>query len=365
MRKTTYAAFLSFADPDRELVEAIHDLFSLMDVNTFFAPKALPEAGSPAWRNAIIKGIHQSRYFIPIYSRHSINRPWVLYESGLADSIGLPRFPARVAGVDISEIEYLPNPGAQVYSLFDKKSLVDLIVNICATKGSNKSEIAAKAHNVVNTSEFTGRIINLSKIRWVFIAGNVPNDETILRSQVPHFTSMQDYTTRLETFVDKLTEHLLGAGFSVAACLQVPSVGFQVIKSAANLLETKKYTQHVDYRISGTYPIDRDARQASLSVTAKQKWLSHIMDFRKSYLKDQEWLLTIGGSQGTMEEYMAARQCRVKVLSVPCFGGSSHNIWETNEAARGGPCKECQHNTGTCTDDRIKEIVSYLKRTSA
>ena len=86
------------------------------------------------------------------------------------------------------------------------------------------------------------------------------------------------------------------------------------------------------------------------------------MEFRKSYLRDQEWLLTIGGSEGTMEEYTAAKDCKVKVLPIPCFGGSSLDNWKKIKAATGCPCKGCQHNPKACMDTCIKEIVSYLKQ---
>jgi hypothetical protein len=357
-----FTAFLSFADPDREIVGALHDLFWHMREPTYFAPSELPRTGSPAWREEIIKGIHRSYCFVPIYTRHSIQRPWVLYESGVADSIDLPRFPARVSGLDVSEVDYLPSPGAYVYSLFDKDSLADLLISVCACKGGNKDKIIADAHRVVETSGFADKIVKLSKTRWVFIAGNVPSDQAALQSQISWFSTMEDYTAQLQTFVARLTQTLLANGFSVAACPQVSAVGLQVINTAVDSMATETFAQPVDYRISGIYPIDREARKSILSETAKRQWLAHIMEFRKSYLDDQEWLLTIGGNQGTAEEYAAAKDCKLKILPIPCFGGTSKRIWQDEPGARCGPCQTCNQTPRDCGAACIGAIVAFLKR---
>lgn len=356
-----FTAFLSFADPDRPLVKALNDLFWQLREPTYFAPIELPATGSPAWREKILEGVQSSCCFVPIYTRHSISRKWVLYESGVADSIGLPRFPAKVSGIGISDIEDLPNPSALVYDLSDREGLVQLLINVCLSKGGDRSRVEADVHRVVDRSTHAREILNLAKVRWVFVAGNTPNDESTLRADLKWYTNKADYEARLRKFAVSLAGSLLGDGFSIAACPQVGSVGLHVINTTADLLSSKAFSDPVDYRISGIYPIDRDAREINLSENAKKQWVAHIMSFRRSYLDDQEWLILIGGNQGTIDEYTGAKECGVKVFAVPCFGGSARAIWRNEPRDPGDPCTSCEKKDGACSPECIRKITGYLK----
>lgn len=355
-----FSAFLSFADPDRELVKALNELFWQMREPTYFAPVELPRTGTPEWRKEIINGIKNSYSFVPIYSRHSIKRPWVLYESGVADFLQLPRYPARVSSINISDIDYLPSEGTLVYDLFDVDSLVQLCVNVCLSKGGNQDEVTAKVERVVRQSSITKKIITISKTRWVFIAGNTPNDEKVLSSQIGWYKNKTEFEEKLKKFVNNLTETLLDEGFSISACPQVPSVGMHIINKAVNCIATKKYLDPVDFRIAGLYPIDREARELKLQSEAKQHWLDHIMDFRRSYMDDQEWLILIGGNEGTYEEYLAATETKTKIFSIPCFGGTAKEVWD-KEVGRVIKCKDCLGKDGQCGKEEIEKIIKFLK----
>lgn len=362
-RTKKYTAFLSFADPDRDLAESLHTLFLHLDHQTYFAPRVLLKTGSPEWRSEIIKGVHSSCCFVPILTRHSIQRPWVLYESGIADSFNLKRYPARVSSVSISDIEYLPSPGVLVFDLFVKESLIQFVASVCMSRrDQTRPDVTARVREaVMSAPDLVKKIINLSKTRWVFIAGNSPNVEKQLRAQVPWFTSKPLYEARLKDFVTILTETLLDNGFSISACPQVPSVGLNVINTAAHYIASRSYTEPLDYRISGIYPIDRDTRASNLSEMAKKQWLSHIMVFRQSYLQDQEWLILIGGNAGTREEYLAAKQCKVKIVPIPCFGGSAQALWDQEVPDKKNPCKSCTTKDGSCGKKCIDDIIRFIK----
>jgi hypothetical protein len=356
-----FTAFLSFADPDRPLVKAIHDLFWEMREPTYFAPVELPATGSTGWREKILEGIRNSYSFVPIYTRHSINRKWVLYESGVADCIGLPRFPAKDASTAVSDIEDLPSPSALVYDLSIEESLTQLLINVCHSKGGDRSKIKASVHALVNRSSHVRAILNLSRVRWVFVAGNTPLREPSLRTNLSWYTNRAEYISRLKNFTVALTTSLLENGFSIAACPQVNSLGLQVINTAADLLVSKTYSDPVDYKIGGIYPIDRKARKIKLSETAKKQWVSHIMSFRRSYLDDQEWLVVIGGNQGTSDEYAAAKECGVRVHAIPCFGGSALTIWRNEELDPDSPCVICDSKDGLCGEEGAGRIARFLK----
>ena len=363
-QKKKHAAFLSFADPDRDLVKELHELFSNIGFSTYFAPRRLGETGSPEWRQEIIKGIRTSHCFIPVYTRHSIGRPWVLYESGVADAVRLRRYPARVSSVSISDLEYLPAQGALVYDLFDKEGLTNLLVNAClAMKTEAKGVLRARVKEIMREyPDSVKRIINLSKERWVFIAGNSPTDMKKLKSQLLWCTSKSQYSRRLKKFATTVTRTLLEKGFSISACPQVSHVGRPAIDAAVDWLAEPHGNEHVDYRISGIHPLDRDARESNLSSVAKGHWLDHILSFRRSYLEDQEWMLLVGGNRGTLDEYEAAKACGVKIFGVPCFGGTALDVWKTEATDADDPCVKCRQKDGKCEKECIEDIVSFIKK---
>ena len=163
-----------------------------------------------------------------------------------------------------------------MYSLSEKGSLVNLLANVCASKGGNKDRILDDAERVVNKSIHAARIVTLSKTRWVFIAGNIPKDKAKLRARERWFTSMRDYTNHMATFADRSTKQLLAEGFSVAACSQVPAVGRHVINTAARLLGTNSDSKLVDYRISGIVPDPpRGTRDISVQNSQPKMALPH------------------------------------------------------------------------------------------
>ena len=331
----------------------------------FFSIQELPKARTREWRSKIIEAIRHSACFVPIYTRHSLRREWVLYESGIADACKLHRLPARVASVSPSEIADLPSPGAYVYDLSEKDLLARLIINVCIHDGEDEGIITPKVYNVVQESPLAERICQLSRTRWVFVAGNYPENAALPNSGLNWFTTRQEYLDRLKRFCEMLTEILFDKGFSVSASPQVEAVGMHVITKAVDYLDNVKHLPHVDFAIGGIHPIDREARKSSLSETARRKWLDHIMEFRKSYLSNQEWLVLIGGNEGTNEEYDAAKKSKVKIMPIPCFGGTAAIIYSRASEDITGPCVHCAKRNGLCETREIEQIVLALKGSEA
>ena len=357
----TYAAFLSFAYPDKELVKCLSNLFKQVGKDVFFSPQELPKAKTEEWRTSIKDAIRESTCFVPIYTRHSLRREWVLYESGVADACKLLRVPARAASVSPLEIEDLPNPGAFVYDLSDKELLAKLIIKVGVHDGEDEAEFTTKVYNQVLSSPLADRIAQLSRTRWVFIAGNYPENAALPNSGIDWFTNRQEYLDRLKKFCEMLTDELLDQGFSVCACPQVEAVGMHVTARAVEYLGNVDHPAHVDFAIGGIHPIDREARKSGLSETAIRKWLDHIMEFRKSYLSNQEWLILIGGNHGTKEEYDAARDSKVKVITIPCFGGTAATLYSRDTDPVKGPCARCEKRQGLCDSKSVQQLVTALK----
>lgn len=358
-----YAAFLSFAYPDKDLVDYLRSLFQQLNKQVFYSPQSLQEslkAKPKGWRRKIIDAVRDSACFVPIYTRHSLRREWVLYESGVADAFRKQRFPARSASVSPTEIEDLPGPGDFVYDLSDKDQLAQLITNVCEQDGDDRGTVQPKVFNVVHNSPLAEAVCKLARTRWVFVAGNYPDNAAQPSSGINWFTNRADYLERLKRFCEMLTESLLEGGFSVCACPQVDSVGMHVTAKAVAYLDDTDHPPHVDFAIGGIYPIDRDARNRALSETARRKWHNHIMEFRKSYLSKQEWLVLIGGNEGTREEHDAAKKAKVKVIAIPCFGGMAASLHAKTTDSGREPCGRCTKRNGLCDAKEIRQIVTTL-----
>lgn len=363
-----YTAFLSFAAPDRPLVKALRDLLRDAGEECYFAPEDLPRGGTAAWRREIIRGIKSSCCFVPVYTRHSLSRPWVLYESGIADCWGLERYEGRVSGVTHTEIQKIPRPDEVfVYDLYKLDSLTKLVIRVCLSKTQDKSQkawdsVERKVRPFVETSPDAAKVISLARARWVFIAGNVPRDSFWTSTVADNWSSVDDYTNKLQPFVENLTISLLKAGFNIAACPQVKPVGGVVSRNAVIWLHSNCPSDIERFEIGGFYPIDRGTRESDLPREGKEQMSRYYKVHRKNYLRDKEWLIIIGGSEGSMEEFEAATDLRtVNVLAIPCFGGAAQTIWRRQNSGSKGPCK-CLHKKGDCD---LNRLVSHLTRSGS
>lgn len=322
-----HTVFLSFAKPDEKLAGHVCELFKDMRESVYYAPETLRRsAGGETWRKHILDGIHSSSAFIPIYTRHSVKRPWVLFESGVAEAYGIKRFPVRAASVSMDEIELI-GKDVTVYDLFDETSLMDLVFNVCKTHDQvmDPVELRQLIERNMSNNHNKDAILQLSKTRWVFIAGNVPDENS----------KDNKLKNEINKYVKSLTTTLLKHEFSIASCPQVLDVGKVASTTYLDFIKNNS-AEGVDFRISGLYPIDRFARQhTGLDNEVTEAWKRHLNEFRKSYLSDVEWLILIGGSKGTLEEYSAAKELGTKIVFVPFFGGTAYNLWKnSNEIKR-------------------------------
>lgn len=371
----SFVAFLSFSEPDEPLARAIQHLFLQLgdDYDCFFAPVKLYQSQNPNWPDDIIKGIRASHCFVPIYTHHSLRRPWVLYESGVADSLKLPRYPVRVSNVSVDDINSkVPSrTRAQVFAIYEKDKLIEFATNVCLSslpklmQKKMRDLQKDRVRSLVARSKDARQILRLARQRWVFIAGNTPRDQYKRTHAIKWARSDKRlYDRRLKSFAKKLTVALLEQGFSISSCPQVEPVGKIVCAEAANWLAgaKSKTLSFSDYRIGGIYPIDRHARESKLPRPAQKVWLDRLMDFRRSYLTDQEWLLLIGGSEGTEEEHKAAKKVdTLKIYAVPCFGGAAMKIWDKMPFKHKGPCLTCKTRNGNCNLQKLHDLVRYIK----
>jgi hypothetical protein len=365
-----YDVFISFAEPDREIAEILSKILAHVGLSSYYAPKVLPKKSPAQWQTKIIdEGIRKSNCFIPIYTQASLSRSWVLFEIGAATALDMNCFFTRVQNVSDAEISIVPDPlNHYTYKLFDQKELQDLLRNVAehalrqASQDVNEkiSDMFAAQHYLLDS------LISMAATRWVFIAGNFPTKRATLSG---------NRKVQMRKFVKQLSQELLRAGFSITACPQVNPVGKVALHAAEEFVASQSKhgafgTVCVDYEIAGLYPIDRILRKKPLdSTTANSKWQEHLMKFRKSYLKKQEWLILLGGTDGTKEELQAAmalnkeRRHEIKVYPIPCFGGFSAKTFRDLVKSDGHhlqACISCSNQRKPCT--RIPQIVANMKK---
>jgi len=363
-----YDAFISFADPDRKLGEALYSALLEVGLDAHFAPKDLPQNAPSGWKAGIVdSGIGKSKTFILVGTRAAICRSWVLFEAGAAAALGVKCYHTRVQGVTDSDFGYVPDTIDHYnYRLFDWEELRQLFRKVAEdAQGSDCRPIWEKIDKAfARRAKSVADVIARASTRWVFIAGNMPRGGQ---------KAAPERAADMRRFVNLLTQGLLEAGFCVAACPQVKDVGQVVLKTAeayvAGLAKTGAPTL-VDYRIGGLFPLDRMVRNRYGGARpVESKWREHLMQFRKSYLYKHEWLVLVGGSEGTAEEYEAvrgmngARQVQIKTLAVPCFGGTGANVYRELKHKRDccnlKLCEACRRRAGGCP--RVSEIVEQMK----
>lgn len=356
-----YAVFLSFADPDRELATALHDLFNGLDLKAHFAPRDLPAQGSPDWRAAILAALRESACFLPLITRHSLRRPWVLFESGAAEAFGLKSFPSRVSGIRSQDTLVIPKAKERyLFDLADREGVKNLVLNIyreyrgAAALDRNRKTIELAVHGNDNTN----RVLLLAARRSVFIAGSLPADRSLLdRMRIQEERDIKGNEV-LEWISKKITRRLLNDGFYVASCPEVPCVGYAV-SAVANkwLADADEPLDSERYSIGGLYPVDRQRRESKMSEREKLQWRKLFLQYRESYLKNHEWLLVLGGNEGTTEEIVAAERLRtIRICSVPSLGGAGLDFFHRADAK--GPLDERDSSWNVDVEDRLFRYLS-------
>ena len=333
-----FDVFISFAEADRDLALKLVALFKAVQMKAFFAPVELPKNSPQDWEKGILEnGLKRSRCFVPIFTKNSINRKWVLFEAGAAAALKLDIFASRVEGIEDREIREFPYATRfQNFKLFNPESLKELLVAVATSKckpehlEQKREQIREKWDDVYeNRRELINRFLCEARKRWIFIAGNIPTEASIDKTVI---------TDQIQYFVKHLAVDLLRDGFNLSACPQVKPIGGVVLRTAeAFMAERDSCTMggcEVDYEIAGIHPIDKNPSFADLSnKKAISRWHNHLLLYRRSYLENKDWLIVLGGNEGTKDEFDVVQSINesklhhdIKVCFIPCFGGTAKKL---------------------------------------
>ncbi|MHB1423997.1 MAG: TIR domain-containing protein [Gemmataceae bacterium] len=90
----TFDIFLSYATGDSELAAELKELLECEGLRCFMAEKDIPVASE--WQGIIRSALLGSKRILLLLSQRSLNRPWVLMETGAAWALGKDLIPALV-----------------------------------------------------------------------------------------------------------------------------------------------------------------------------------------------------------------------------------------------------------------------------
>ena len=334
-RTKKYAAFISFASPDRDLARILHHfLKKYLKVDSFFAEANLPREDDD-WVEGIRGAVMDSWCFVPILTRSSLSRPWVLYESGMAHMCELPFCCVRTADACHDAIRRLPGKNRFVYDLFSEEGLIDFFMKVyeITTTKAEAARMEVFIRESLGKSTTTRNIIHRAKLRSVFIAGSLPQPSAdfpgaqIKAAPALHRHEVIDHVTKELTF--KLLEH----GFTVSTCPDVSAVGLSVIEGICEWTREHGVDWRDVFRVGGRYdPLSSLDRVPQENITLVEMLKQASVETRRDYLRDQEWLLIIGGKDRTRLEWEAATGLPdLKVCALPIFGGVAAEAWAVQE----------------------------------
>lgn len=334
MTKKDFDVFISFAEPDKLLAHELCLLLEEVDLRGYYAHEELGRAGTSDWRKQIHDGIRRSRCFLPIMTRSSMWRPWVLYERGAADANGLELVPARVQGLSQRDLSAIPFGDPYVHVLFDKDGLKRLVLDLWRYIHP-KMEKGNALTTVVDNSEHAENVIRIAKTRWVFIAGSKPEDEEIYDPALKVIGKPGlEGPAVLRRVARDIANGLLDSGFNLMSCPEVPDVGKVVSDTVLERLDSSKSIDANRYRIGGIYPVRELLKLGEGSFEKRGHVANWLSEFRTQYLAPVEWLVILGGNEGTKAEAMAATNELTKICTIPALGGYGQSPIEHPDAFR-------------------------------
>lgn len=127
--------FLSHYSGDKEVAEIIAGLLtriSLKQIEVWYSSDGSENSGlkpGQLWFNEILAKISQSKSVVVILTPNSISKPWIYYESGIAESIVDCEVVPICVGIDRDSIKP-PLSLYQCYQTTDYKSLKELIAKL-------------------------------------------------------------------------------------------------------------------------------------------------------------------------------------------------------------------------------------------
>lgn len=199
--------FLSHASEDRDLAKALQNAIEEAfpeAFNIFNAFEANSIAPSDDWLAKLRSAIHDSSYVLVLLTRNSLDRPWIYWETGVADHRGIRIIPLLGPGCEITT---LPDPfrAIQGVSILDKRGIQRLMNELAKLPGMTLPSTSYDPSAVVKKLQEAE--INYSGKQWSEMADSAlrrflsnPDGDPVLVIRAMSYTS--------ETTAKTLQQHI-------------------------------------------------------------------------------------------------------------------------------------------------------------
>ena len=349
----TKQIFISHAIIDKSISSAIyHLLLKFIDdnylgqtFNVFYSPVNLNQitTKNQKWPEEINKAMKASSTCLVLVTPNSINNRWVNYELGLAKAYDKHIVPIGIYGIQYNQFIH---SDTQVLSL-EQKDNYSVLINLLFNEDNSFGEM--KIENWLSRANISRRIdsiVNRAKKRTVYIVGSKPeNDES-----VHQFEYISD-------FLKSICSSLLNNNCIICSYPSVENVG-KIVADCVMDQDSSKY------EIAGLYKFDKDLKAVATGV-GMTKWNEILTQFRRLYLEGKDFMIIIGGSSSTKEEYKVAVDMKtLQIIPIPCFGGFGKELYEKQSQNYEykdfcHPCIGCNGlDHGRCP--RINDIVERV-----
>lgn len=347
--------FFSHAIIDETISSAIYNLlqkflddFGLKETfKLFYSPVNLNQMTKKdqRWPEAIRNAMESSTCCLVLVTPSSINNKWVNYELGLAKAYGKPVIPIGIYGIQYNQFIH---SDTQVRSLEKKDNYPFLIATLFNDEGRIGEREIENWLSKPNISQRIDDIVYSAKKRTVYIVGSKPEKGVF----VSKFKYVSD-------FLESICTSLLKNNCIICSYPSVEDVG----KIVADCVIDKDPSK---YEIAGLYKFDKDLKEFSKnSAVGMAKWDKILTKFRRLYLEGKDFMIIVGGSSSTKEEYNVALERKsLQIIPIPCFGGFGKELFDIQSQNHEyeefcHPCLGCNGlDRGRCP--RIKEIIERL-----
>ena len=372
MKEDKKDIFLSFSEKDNELADHLYKLLTEdFDFTVFYSREDLPDLrkGSRGWNERIKDAIANCGCFISVITKNSLSRPWIVYESALADAFERDILRIKTDNVHNALIssaipEQKNNFNCELSSI---KGITKIIKNIhkILQREVPKKYIGNTLSNPP-AKKTVKEIIEYAKARNIFIGGSYYANSNVVN--IPRATYQGKSLKNEEVLIEvmhEITYDLLEAGFTIWCYPFVSEVGRSVAEAVHQWCHEKNENIFDHLKITGSEGRrTKSDRRAYRKQVESGLSLDGLLDLifkteRKHVINEMEWALILGGNRKTRFESELARDLKsVKFCPIPIFDGVGLEFWEKSPAKEQLPLHRGDH---IWTQETRKKLIDYLR----
>jgi hypothetical protein len=342
--KVSYDVFLCFADEDEDLAKQLQEVMQALGLSLYAVPVKHHAGGMEQNFGTLRDHMERSRIFVPLFSRHSLQRPLWSFLTGIAASLGKIIIPAIVSGVECNKDDLrrdvFPVQFERFYSLFTMGDFQHFLQALVPDENPAKKQLPQddKFRKQIQTA------VHHSNLRWCYFTGgaDVKNDASL---------------TPIFRLAEGLATALLDKGMSL-------SVKPDAVLGTAVRDAVKKWKDKQPEVQSDSPEARPDFEQVSSLSDSIMPDRIHVKN-----LTGKEWMITLGESAESREEYKIAlsynakEKAGIKIFGVPCLGSFGKEVFFHMPVSYRHICDACEYREGLGSNEcpHTREIAAFIK----